>query len=238
MEHYLKLDQGERVQVMYVWIDGSGEGMRCKSRTLEQEPQKPEDCPEWTFDGSSTKQSEGRNSDVYLIPAALFRDPFRGGKNKLLLCDTYNYDRTPNVTNHRVTCLEAMKNKAVADSHPWFGIEQEYTLFDPDGSVLGWPKGGFPGPQGPYYCGVGANRVFGRELVEAHYRACLYAGIKIAGTNAEVMPAQVWHVLCFRKCFFLGWVDMEIRRQIFDNESQQLGWYFVILTATPVPQIL
>ena len=44
---------------------------------------------------------------------------------------------------------------------------------------------------GPYSCGVGANRVYGRDIVEAHYRACLYSGIKIAGVNAEVMPAQV-----------------------------------------------
>lgn len=44
---------------------------------------------------------------------------------------------------------------------------------------------------GPYYCGVGADKAYGRDIVEAHYRACLYAGVQICGTNAEVMPAQV-----------------------------------------------
>ena len=44
---------------------------------------------------------------------------------------------------------------------------------------------------GPYYCGVGANKVYGRDVVEAHYRACLYAEVNIAGCNAEVMPGQV-----------------------------------------------
>lgn len=45
--------------------------------------------------------------------------------------------------------------------------------------------------QGPYYCGVGAEKAFGRDIVDAHYKACLYAGINIGGVNAEVMPGQV-----------------------------------------------
>ncbi|VEL43155.1 unnamed protein product [Protopolystoma xenopodis] len=82
-------------QLMYVWIDGTGEHLRCKTRTMNFIPQKPEECPIWNFDGSSTGQSEGSNSDVYLYPAALFRDPFRRGDAKLLLCETYTYDKRP-----------------------------------------------------------------------------------------------------------------------------------------------
>lgn len=189
LSHYMDLDApGSVTQVMYIWIDGTGEGLRAKTKTLDFIPKCPEECPVWNFDGSSTAQAEGSNSDVYLFPVSLFNDPFRCGRNKLLLCDTYKYNKTPTDSNKRISCKKVMDEAAAA--HPWFGIEQEYTLLDIDGHPLGWPKNGFPGPQGPYYCGVGANRVYGREIVEAHYRACMYAGVKIAGTNAEVMPAQ------------------------------------------------
>ncbi|XP_069938664.1 glutamine synthetase-like isoform X2 [Cherax quadricarinatus] len=189
MDRYMKLPMpDDKCQVMYVWVDGTGENLRSKTRTLDFVPKDPSELPIWNFDGSSTGQAKGTNSDVYLHPVAIYRDPFRLGNNKLVLCDTYKYDNTPTNTNHRMTCLEVLKK--AEDQEPWFGMEQEYTLLDINSHPLGWPKNGFPGPQGPYYCGVGANKVFGRDVVEAHYRACLYAGINISGENAEVMPAQ------------------------------------------------
>jgi glutamine synthetase len=189
LERYLTLPQpDDKVQATYVWIDGTGENLRCKTKTINFVPSRAEDLPIWNFDGSSTGQAEGSNSDVYLHPVALFNCPFRRGNNKIVLCETYKYNRKPTETNYRYTCKEVMEK--AKDVHPWFGIEQEYTLLDRDGYPFGWPRGGFPGPQGPYYCGVGADRVFGRDILEAHYRACMYAGINISGTNGEVMPAQ------------------------------------------------
>jgi glutamine synthetase len=184
---YLALDQGSRVQAEYIWIDGDG-GLRCKTMTLEKAPASVSELKEWNFDGSSTNQAPGDNSDVFLRPVAIFKDPFRGGANILVLCECYDNDGTPNKSNYRAHCKKVMD--AAKAEEPWFGLEQEYTLFDADGQVFGWPKMGFPGPQGPYYCGVGAGRVFARDFIEAHYRACLYAGVNISGINAEVMPSQ------------------------------------------------
>jgi glutamine synthetase len=94
---------------------------------------------------------------------------------------------SPHPTNTRAEA--ALVSAQYEDQEPLFGIEQEYTLFEGT-RPLGFPVNGYPGPQGPYYCGVGADDVYGRPMVEAHLDACLNAGLAISGINAEVMPGQ------------------------------------------------
>jgi glutamine synthetase len=174
----------------YIWIGGTGFDMRCKTRTLDGSKKwTPENLPKWNFDGSSTGQAPGDDSEVIIYPKAVYPDPFRGGDNIMVLCDCYKPDGTPIDNNTRVLCAERCEK--VKSQVPWFGIEQEYTLFEGDGvTPFGWPKSGYPGPQGPYYCSIGTENAYGRHIMEAHYRACLHAGVTISGTNGEVMPGQ------------------------------------------------
>jgi glutamine synthetase len=96
LQKYLNLPQPDnKVLVTYLWIDGSGESLRSKTMTVDFEPKQASELPWWNFDGSSTGQAEGSNSDVYMKPVALFNDPFLGGKNKLVMSETYKYDKTP-----------------------------------------------------------------------------------------------------------------------------------------------
>lgn len=174
----------------YIWIDGTDPvpQLRSKTRVLPfTEVNSPTDFPEWNFDGSSTNQATGDDSDCIIKPVNFVIDPLRDC-GYLVLCEVYNPDgKTPHKTNNRAQLRVLLENST--DHEMWGGFEQEYTMFQ-DERPLGWPSSGFPGPQGPYYCSAGAQKAFGRDLVEAHMQACLEAGILFYGINAEVMPGQ------------------------------------------------
>lgn len=183
----------------YIWIDGTTPTpqLRSKTKVLKKEEiftmgtssMGADSLAIWGFDGSSTNQAEGASSDCVLNPVFICPDPIRGGDNILVLCEVLNPDMTPHSTNTRKeTELISEKYKI---HEGWFGIEQEYTMLDPiTNQPIGFPEEGFPEPQGPYYCSVGASWIFGREMAEEHLELCLEAGLAISGINAEVMPGQ------------------------------------------------
>lgn len=177
----------------YIWLDGTEptQELRSKTRVLDLDHSASvgiENFPKWSFDGSSTNQSTGDFSDLLLQPVQTVGDPLRGEGNYLVLCEVLNADHSPHPSNKRSILRNVIK-ASPKDSNPWVGFEQEYTLFNGT-TPLGWPENGFPAPQGPFYCGIGCDKTYGREIVDAHMEACIEAGIMIFGTNAEVMPGQ------------------------------------------------
>jgi len=169
----------------YIWID-SCNSLRSKTKVLYDSNIKKivlNNIPLWNFDGSSTGQASGNNSDVNLIPRALFNNPFRDNSS-LVLCDVYDSNLLPLQSNTRHKANEKFNSKL--QEEPWFGLEQEYFIMR--GLVpLGYTSNS---SQGKYYCGVGQNNIFERKIVEKHLDYCLKAGIKISGINAEVAPGQ------------------------------------------------
>ncbi|MFW5883736.1 MAG: glutamine synthetase beta-grasp domain-containing protein [Verrucomicrobiota bacterium] len=181
-----------KYKLEYIWLDGYTPvpNLRGKTKIVDSEPASIEDCPEWGFDGSSTKQAEGHDSDRILKPVALYPDAARDN-GFIVMCEVMMPDGEPHPSNTRATVIN--------DPGAWFGLEQEYFLFR-DGRPLGWPENGYPDPQGEYYTGVGYKSVgdIAREIVEEHLELCLEAGINHEGINAEVAKGQ-WEFQIFNK---------------------------------------
>ena len=168
----------------YVWLDGYKPEPSMRSKVKATDADTP---PEWSFDGSSTQQAEGGSSDCLLVPVETYDNPT--ASDYLVMCEVQSADHSTHPSNTRAAA------QAVVTDEWWFGFEQEFFFTNKDGSPLGWEKGE-PRPQGDYYCGVGANNVVGREISDIHLQACLDAGIKLTGTNAEVALGQ-WEYQCF-----------------------------------------
>jgi glutamine synthetase len=205
-----------KFKLEYIWLDGylPEPNLRSKTKVVEKEPGGLSDLPMWGFDGSSTQQAEGKSSDCLLKPVAMYPDSTR--KNGfLVMCEVLLPNGQPHPSNFR----------ALVDDMPdlWIGFEQEYFFFD-DGHPLGFPVDGYPGPQGPYYTGVGYKNVgdIARQIVDEHIDISLDAGIKLEGINAEVAKGQ-WEFQIFSEGSKKAGDDMWVARYLMIRLAEKYG---------------
>ena len=174
----------------YLWLDGcTPTQIRSKTKVVKDFGKKGEQIPVWGFDGSSTQQAKGSDSDCVLKPVRVYPNPL-DRDSSIVLCEVWNVDDTPHKTNTR-RMLEETLIDLYYDIDEWVGFEQEYTLFPKyghkgDDRPFGWVDYEEPAPQRDYYCGRNA----GEDIMKKHMNACIQAGISICGTNAEVMLGQ------------------------------------------------
>jgi glutamine synthetase len=212
-----------KYKLEYIWLDGKTPVPELRGKTTIKEfASTPTlaDMPLWGFDGSSTMQAEGRSSDCILKPVALYPDAARNNAF-IVLSEVMLPDGTPHPTN--------MRSTAPDDPDFWFGFEQEYFLYK-DGRPLGFPKEGYPGPQGPYYCGVGYKYMgsIARTIVEEHLELCLAAGINHEGINAEVAKGQ-WEFQIFGKGSHKAaddlWVARYLMMRLCEKYEVDVVWH-------------
>lgn len=199
----------------YIWLDGyePTQSMRSKTMVVKEFAGTLEECNIWNFDGSSTQQAEGHDSDCLLKPCAIYPDPDRSSAY-LVMCEVLKADGTPHPSNGRATIEDD-------DDDFWFGFEQEYFLWDPESDLpYGFPRD--QTPQGQFYCSVGANNAFGRDVVEDHLDQCLEAGLNVEGINAEVAAGQ-WEYQIFAKGAKDAGDQVWVARYLAERNAEKYG---------------
>ncbi|UAM96842.1 glutamine synthetase beta-grasp domain-containing protein [Polaribacter litorisediminis] len=210
-----------KIKLEYIWLDGHfpTQNMRSKTKVEEHENFQAtiEELDNWSFDGSSTEQASGGSSDCLLKPVAIYSDPTRVN-GYLVMSEVLSADGTPHPTNARAQIDDD-------DNDFWFGFEQEYFLMDTKTDLpLGFPRGGFPGPQGKYYCSVGGRYTWGRDFVEEHADLCIDAGLNFEGINQEVAPGQ-WEFQLFAQGAKKAGDEIWIARYLLDRLTEKYGYY-------------
>ena len=167
----------------------------------------------WKLNPTSFRGS----SDCLLKPVAIYPDPMRVN-GYLVMTEVLNADGSNHSSNARATIDDD-------DNDFWFGFEQEYFIMDTQTQLpLGFPLGGYPGPQGLYYCSVGGKNTHGREFVEEHADLCIEAGLNFEGINQEVASGQ-WEFQLFAKGAKKAGDEIWIARYLLDRLTESYGYY-------------
>ena len=205
----------DKAKLEYIWLDGyePTQSMRSKTMVRSDFGGTVEECPMWSFYGSSTRQADGGDSDCLLKPVAIYPDPARLN-GYLVMCEVLNADGTPHASNGRATIDDD-------DDDFWFGFEQEYFLWDPETNLpLGFPRD--QTPQGQFYCSVGGKNAFGRDIIEEHLDQCLDAGLNVEGINAEVAAGQ-WEYQIFAKGAKDAGDQIWVSRYLAERNAEKYG---------------
>jgi glutamine synthetase len=179
--------------IEYVWIDAN-DNLRSKTRVVDNNPQylnNPDQIEDWNFDGSSTGQAIGEDSEVIIKPRRAIKCPFRRGDNLIVLCDCYDPNDQPIESNQRFLA-KAIFDQGLSQK-PWFGMEQEFFFREfRTNRIMGFDNNPLTNPkeQGQYYCSVGSSNAFGRNILEDALENFLYADLTVSGINGEVAPGQ------------------------------------------------
>ena len=221
----------------YVWLDGySTQNLRSKVKVLDYNtqlsgPLQLNNIPEWNFDGSSTKQATGSDSECILKPVRLYQQ--RSEYDLIVFCEVMNSDGKPHKSNTRSRLASSRLHTDIPGNNDmgfWWGFEQEYFMMK-DGNPIGFPKMGYPKAQGEFYCAVGSSNVKGREMAKWHMHECLEYGIEITGINAEVALGQ-WEYQCFNKDTLKACDDLWVSRFLLHKMTERSG---VTIDISPKP---
>jgi glutamine synthetase len=216
----------------YIWLGGKYE-LRSKIKVVElSNPllslQDIKDIPAWNYDGSSTEQATGENSEMNLLPVGIYKNPLskHNYPSFLIWCETRDKDNKPLGSNNRHSA-NLIFNQALQEE-PWYGLEQEFFILNKEiCDTLRKKTNGDEITQGQYYCSVGGKNAMLRHIVDKHMIACIDAGLNISGTNAEVAPYQ-WE-------FQIGpctgiqagdqlWVARYLLEKIAEEEGYYIDW--------------
>jgi len=225
----------------YIWLGGNYE-LRSKIKVHETSNSvlcmnDIKNVPAWNYDGSSTSQTSGENSEINLLPISVYKNPLfkkrhEGLESLLVLCETRDKNGNPLTTNNRFESQKVFES--FKDEQPWFGLEQEFFILNKEIYEELHTKTNVDNvedcavKQGPFYCSVGGNNAFLRRIVDKHMIACIDAGLNISGTNAEVAPYQ-WEFQ-IGPCVGIAagdqlWVARYLLEKIAEEEGYYISWH-------------
>jgi glutamine synthetase len=214
---------------IYIWLDNKA-NFRSKVRYSTQ--------PDWwQYDGSSTGQAKGSlNTEVYLKPVKQYTmPPFVHSTQKdeamaqfIILCETYLADKvTPHPDNKRSHASQILDLVKVKSEEPWYGFELEFFMTNIEtGLPLGF-KTEIPPDQGPFYCGVGAGKCFGRQIMDEFEQLCILCKIGLVGSNVEVACGQ-WEYQIFGEGLAAAddaWVSRYLLDLVAEKYNVEITWH-------------